>query len=97
MARKPVSFKLNEKNKTIIIYTNVDASEAEKDLKDFYLKQGYKPMFEEKKPSLTIAKMRKELSTDEAALKAFNEAYNKKEKEAFFKACKIYTDWKKGK
>lgn len=97
MAHKPKSFKLNEKKKQIIIYTNVDAP-AEGFLRDRYMNMGYEAMFEEKKPSKSVAEMREELEADPEALKAFNEAYASKGKGknvGFFKACKIYTDWKK--
>ena len=50
-------------------------------------------MFEEKKPALTVADMRKDLKADDKALKAFEDAY--KEKNGFFKACKVYQAWKK--
>lgn len=93
MARKVKSFKLDEKNKIIIIYTNVEPSPAEVELKNYYLDNNYKPMLDEKKPSLTIAQMRKELKADEKAAAEFEAAY--KEKNGFFNACKIYTNWKK--
>ena len=92
MARKAKSFKLDEKNKKIILYTNVDEP-AEKQIIDYYLNKGYAPMFDEKKASKTVADMRKELEADPETLKAFNAAY-KKDK-GFFSACKIYSDWKK--
>ena len=94
MARKAESFKIDEKKKVIILYTNVtNVSPAEKELKEFYLSNGYTPMFEEKKPALTVAEMRKALKADEKALKSFEDAY--KEKNGFFKACKVYQAWKK--
>lgn len=95
MAHKAKSFKLNQKKKVIVIYTNVDEP-AEKPLVDYYLNAGFSPMFDEKKPTKSVADMRKELEADKNALKAFNDAYgNKEDKKAFFKACKIYSDWKK--
>lgn len=93
MAHKAKSFRLDEKGKAIILYTNVEEP-AEKVLVDFYLNAGYKPKFEEKKASKTIADMRAELKADEEALKKFNAAYKNK-KGGFFEACKIYTAWKK--
>ena len=92
MAHKPTSFKLDEKKKAIIIYTNVEV-EAEKSLIELYLKSGYAPMFSEKKSSKTVKDMRKELSADEEALKKFNEIYE--QKNGFFDACKFYSNWKK--
>lgn len=92
MAHKAKSFKLNQKKKNIVIYTNVDEP-AEKQLIDYYLNAGYIPMFEEKKPSKTVKDMREELSKDDDALIAFEKAY--KEKNGFFNACKIYSTWKK--
>ena len=92
MAHKAKSFKLDQKKKVIIIYTNVDEP-AEKSLIDYYLNAGYTPMFDVKKQTKTVADMRSELSVDEEALKAFEKAY--KQKNGFFTACKIYSDWKK--
>lgn len=94
MAHKAKSFRIDEKNKAIIIYTNVE-EKAEKSLIDYYLGKDYMPKFEEKKPSKTIEEMRKELKGDEETLKAFNAAYDSKAKDSFFKACRIYTAWKK--
>lgn len=92
MAHKAKSFKLDQKKKVIVIYTNVDEP-VEKTLIDYYLNAGFTPMFDEKKPTKTVADMRKELAKDENALKAFNDAYKKKN--GFFEACKIYSQWKK--
>ena len=92
MAHKPQSFKLDEKNKVIIIYTNKDVP-AEKPLITFYLEKGYAPKLEEKKATKTKAEMEKELKKDPEALKNFQEAYSKKN--GFFDACKIYSNWKK--
>ncbi len=94
MAHKAESFKLDEKKKTIVIYTNVEVK-AEQPIVEYYLSNGYAPSFEEKKPPKTVADMRKELAADEETLKAFNAAYDSKAKDSFFKACKIYTAWKK--
>ena len=98
MAHKAQSFKLNEKDKVITIYTNVEQPESEKTLLEFYLGKGYIPKLEEKKPTKTVKDMRKELAADEEALAAFNKAYESKDKKngGFFEACKIYTAWKKG-
>lgn len=97
MAKKAESYKLNEKKKEIIIYTNVEASKAEIEAREFYMKNGYTVKFEEKKPPKTVAEMKKELSVDEEALKKFQELYDTKggEKPGFFLACKFYADWKK--
>ena len=92
MAHKAQSFKLDQKKKVIVIYTNVEVP-AEQPLVNYYLNAGFTPMFEEKKPPKTVADMRKDLAVDANALKAFNDAYA--EKDGFFKACKIYSDWKK--
>ena len=102
MAHKAQSFKLNEKDKIITIYTNVEQPESEKVLLEFYLNKGYAPKLEEKKAKVTVEQMRADLAEDEATLKAFDEAYATKSKDkknkkdvGFFKACKIYSDWKK--
>lgn len=92
MARKPQSFKLNEAKKIIILYTNIRI-DAENDLINFYLDRGYAPMYEEKKPSVKVADMRKAMKGDKEALDKFEEAY--KQKNGFFEACKIYAEWKK--
>lgn len=92
MAKRAESFKVNAKKKTITFYTNVDQTDAEKTLIGFYLNEGYTPLFEEKKKGITVEEMRKELKgTDK--LVEFENAY--KEKNGFFKACKIYNAWKK--
>ena len=93
MAHKPKSFKLNEKKKVIILYSNVRLPE-ETDLNNFYLSNGYTPMYEEKKATKTVKEMEAELKKNDAeAYAKFLEAY--KEKNGFFNACKIYSDWKK--
>lgn len=104
MARKPKSFKLNEKNKSIILYTNVRLPE-ENDLINFYLDRGYAPMYEEKKPATKVEDMRKAMKDDQEALKKFDAIYAKKVKKdatkeekksaGFFGACKFYNEWKK--
>ena len=69
----------------------------EETLIKFYLSAGYTPKMEEKKPGIKIKEMRKKLEAEAPdVLKAFNEAYDKKDdKKAFFNACKIYSDWEK--
>ena len=104
MAIKPQSFKLNEKNKSIILYTNVRIP-AENDLINFYLDRGYAPMYEEKKATTSVEDMRKAMKDDQKALDEFNAIYAKKvgkdaskeEKKSagFFGACKFYNEWKK--
>ena len=98
MAKKAESFKLVAKTKTIILYTNVEQNDAEKTLIEFYLNNGYTPMFEEKKQGKSVDDMRKEMKNDEETLKKFNDTYGNKDNEkAFFDACKIYTKWAKDK
>ena len=69
MAHKAKSFKLVEKKdkatgvvvkRNIVIYTNVNEP-VEKTLIDFYLQQGYTPMFEEKKPTMSDEAMKADL------------------------------------
>lgn len=93
MAHKPKSFKLDEKKKEIIIYTNVEQEPSEKILITFYLENGYKPKFDEKKPAKTVKQMRAELKQDLEMLDAFDAAYGKPK--GFFEACKVYNAWKK--
>lgn len=93
MARKPVSFRVNEKKKEIILYTNVELNPAEEKLKEFYLSHNYTAKMEEKKKGITVDEMREELKKDADTYNAFEKVY--KEKNGFHKACKIYTEWKK--
>lgn len=99
MAHKAESFKVATKKtkkgevNVIVLYTNVEANPAEQMLIDRYLKMGFEPMFEEKKASVSVADMRKELKADAEALAKFEEAYAVKN--GFHKACKIYAEWKK--
>ena len=99
MAHKAESFKVATKKtkkgevNVIVLYTNVEANPAEQMLIDRYLKMGFEPMFEEKKASVSVADMRKELKADAEALAKFEEAYAVKN--GFHKACKIYANWKK--
>lgn len=92
MATKAKSFRIIEKKKAIVIYTNVEEIESEKPLIEIYLKAGYTPMIEEKKKGTTVAEMREEMKYDEKALADFNKAYG--EKGGFHSACKVYTKWK---
>lgn len=95
MAKKAESFKVNAEEKTIIIYSNVEQTTAEKSLIEFYLTQNYTPLFEKKKKGITVEEMRKELKgTDKLA--EFERLYkSKKEGEGFHSACKLYNAWKK--
>ena len=97
MARKADSFRLIEKQKVIVLYTNETPTPAEETLIKFYLSAGYAPKMEEKKPGIKIKEMRKKLEKDAPdVLEKFNKAYNNKEdKKAFFNACKVYSDWEK--
>ena len=98
------SYRLDDKEKVITIYTNATEEEKakEKELREFYLLNGYKPVLA-KKNTLTIAKMRKNLSGDEEALAKFEKLYAEKttKKDPKFgetgmgKATKFYNDWKK--
>ena len=103
MAHKAESFRVGKKTvkkgkekeevDVIILYANVEANPAEQMLIDRYLKMGFEPMFEEKKASVSVADMRKELKADAETLAKFEEAYAVKN--GFHKACKIYAEWKK--
>lgn len=102
MAKKAQTFKIDEKKKAIIIYTNVETNAAEETLKSFYLNNGYKPLFDEKKKGITVDEMREEMKNDKDALAKFNEMYENKDKKAieekkagFHAACKFYNQWKK--
>lgn len=95
MARKAKTFRLNEKNgkKEIILFTNVEKVEAEQTLINFYLSNGYTPKVEEKKAGKSVEEMRAELKKAPEVLAKFNEVYT--QKNGFFDACKVYTEWVK--
>lgn len=93
MAKKAQSFKVDNKKKVIVIYNNVEQTDGERTVIEFYLKQGYTPKFDDKAKSKTVAEMKAELEQDEEALANFKNAYA--EKNGFHNACKIYTDWVK--
>ena len=96
MARKPDSFRIDNKKKAIIIYTNEEQTDAEKTLIQSYIMSGFTPKMEEKKKSKTVDEMREELSVDENALKEFEAIYKSKAKgKGFFGACKYYGEWAK--
>ena len=109
MAKKFESFKLDDKKKAIIIYTNVDTKVAdeEKEMREFYLNKGYLPMKEEKKAPVTIADMRRDFGEDKEALAEFDRLYklkpdeieevgkNGKKKTGFHLAAKYHADYKK--
>ena len=102
MAKKVQSFRIDEKKKAIIIYTNVEPIAAEESLKGFYLTNGYRPYFEEKKKGVTVDEMIAEFGEDEEAIKKFEELYSCKDKKkienkeaGFHAACKFYNNWKK--
>ena len=74
MARKAETFKVNTEKKTITIYTNVKAVEAETITIRFYLEQGYTPLYEEKKATKTTRK-----TTSKTASKKTTTSKTKKE------------------
>lgn len=95
MAKKAESFKVNAEEKTIIIYDNVKQTTAEKTLVEFYLTQGFTPLFEKKKKGITVAEMRKDLKGTDTLVE-FERLYkSKKDGEGFHSACKLYNAWKK--
>ena len=93
MARKPESFRIIEDEKVIVLYENVEPSKMEERLIDYYLSKGYLPKIETKKKGITVDEMRAELEANPDTLADFEAAY--KDKEGFYKATKIYTEWKK--
>lgn len=98
MARKANSFKVNDKEREIIIYSNVEQPPVESNLVAFYLTNGYKPKFEEKKKGKTVSEMRAELKVlGDDKLAEFNRLYkikadkkDKNSKSGFHLACKYY-------
>lgn len=107
MAKKTLSFKVNLEKKEIILYSNIQSSEAEKTLIEYYLNRDFTPKIKEKKKGETVEEMRKALKKDKEALEKFNNIYSKKEnytytkkgkeesKEGYFGACAFYQEWKK--
>lgn len=94
MARKPQSFKVEKAKKRIILYTNIEQSEAEKTIIKMFIDDfGYTVMFGEKKKGEQIKDMREALSKDENALAEFNKLYA--EEKGFYKALAYYAEWKK--
>lgn len=102
MAKKIQSFRIDEKKKAIIIYTNVEPIAAEETVKTFYLNKGYMPLLEEKKKGITVEEMREEMKDDINALEEFNKLYTCKDKKkieekkaGFHAACKFFNKWSK--
>lgn len=102
MAKKIQSFRIDEKKKAIIIYTNVEPIAAEETVKTFYLNKGYMPLLEEKKKGITVEEMREEMKDDIKALEEFNKLYTCKDKKkieekkaGFHAACKFFNKWVK--
>lgn len=103
MAHKAQSFRVEKKtvkrNKekveidVIVLYTNVQPTPAEQMMIDRFLDKGYEPFFEEKKAGKSVAEMREELKDAKFTSKKFEEEYKKKN--GFFKACKVFAEWKK--
>lgn len=92
---KAKSFKVDTKKKKIVLYKDIEPDTSEKAVIEFYLSNGYMPMFEEKPKSKTVAEMRKELEAAPELLEKFNAEY--KQKGGFHSACKVYTNWVKSK
>lgn len=109
MAKKAQSFKVDTAKKIITIYNGVEQTDGEKSLMEFYLNQGYAPMFDTKKKGKSVSEMREEMKNtealkefnaaysckDKAALAELNKKYNTTNKSGFHIACKIYAEWKK--
>lgn len=108
MAHKPISFRLDEKKKAIIRYSNVSMPVAEKELFDMYRAEGYKILLEDKNEDkkITVSSMREDLKDDKEALKEFNRRYKLKEDKehldkngkplsGFHSATQYYNSWKK--
>ena len=105
MASKAKSFKIDDKTKTIIVYTNVEQNPAEEKAMKMYVSMGYTLKFAEKKAKFGVKEMRAKLKNDPKALEEFNKIYKtkaskdatKEEKSevGFFGACKYYNNWAK--
>ena len=107
--RKKPTYKIDEKNKIVIIYSNMEQTAAEKQfIKDYYLDAGYTLKLVERKINPTVEEMMEALKNADMDLyNAFVEAYNTKLKKTekgekakfnesgFAKACKIYNTWDK--
>lgn len=101
MAKEAKSFIVNQKNKTITIFTNVKANATEQKIIDFYLEHEYTPLFDKKKSGVRIEEMKKALKPDEEAYNEFMRLYKSKEKiivdgkelTGFHAACRYYNEW----
>lgn len=101
MPKAPESFKVNAKNNTITIFTNVETNAAEQTLIEFYLNKGYAPLMGIKKKGVSVAEMKKALKKDEEAYNEFMRLYkskeniivNGKELSGFHAACRYYNEW----
>ena len=98
MARAQKAYRIDTKNKKVIIYNGMERTEEDKEIIEMYMKIGYIVKKEDKK-SVSVAQMRKELKKDPETLNAFNEAYTSDEvidnRIGYHRALKIYSDWKK--
>lgn len=93
MASKAKSFRVDIPKQIIVLYSNVEATPAEKTLIEYYLSKGFMPKFEEKKKGEKVSDMRKALAKDKEALEKFNALYA--EKGGFHNAMRFYAEWKK--
>ena len=105
MAHKPKSYYIDAEKKIIVLYTNVEANEAEKQMREYYLSNGFTVLLDEKKKSPKkdemLAELEKNAPEKAEEFKAYYNGEKKMYKEdgeklqPFFAACKVYQAYKK--
>lgn len=96
MARTQKSYRVDTKNRKVILFTNIEQTSEDKLCINNYIECGYKLKTEKK---ISIDDMRKDLGKiNEEALKEFNRLYDLNEEKGalgFHRACQFYTRFKK--
>lgn len=96
MAKTVKSFRVDTKNKKVVLFTNIKQTKADELLIKTYLESGY-TLKAEKKTS--VEDMKKELEkADTKAFEEFERLYNLNEENGalgFHRACQYYTRFKK--
>lgn len=95
MAKTEKSYRIDKKKKVVVLFSNIDQTDADKMLIDTYVRNGYTLKAQTK---TTVAMMRAEMKNDKTALDEFNRLYTLNEEGGalgFHRACQFYTKWKK--
>lgn len=98
MARTQKSYRVDKKNKKVILFTNVEQTAADKFVINQYVESGWTLKAEKK---VSVEDMKKALKKEsEFALEEFERLYNLNEKDGalgFHRACQYYTNFTKAK